>query len=93
MQDLCDNMTFGAEAPKRRLRDNNHPELHFSQLDFYRDVSPNWAHAWSRVIFSSYVLISPLHLCTSQKNILLRYLSEIVHLSRHAVVILDCGST
>ena len=29
------------------------------------------------------------HLCTSRKNIPLRYLSEIVHLSRYEVIILD----
>ena len=31
---------------------------------------------------SPYALVLPLRLCTSQKNILLKYLSKIVHLSR-----------
>ena len=34
---------------------------------------------------SSYALVLLLCLCTSRKNIPLRYLSEIVHLSGHAV--------
>ena len=34
---------------------------------------------------SPYALILPLRPCTSRKNIPLRYLSEIVHLSRHEV--------
>ena len=34
---------------------------------------------------SLYALVSPLRLYTNRKNIPFRYLSEIVHLSRHAV--------
>ena len=34
---------------------------------------------------SPYALVSPLRLCTNRKNIPRRYLSEIVHLLRHAV--------
>ena len=43
--------------------------------------------------FSPYALVSPLRLYTNRKNIPLRYLSEIVHLSRYAVVILDRHSS
>ena len=34
---------------------------------------------------SPYALASPLRLCTNRKNVPRRYLSEIVHLSRHAI--------
>ena len=38
---------------------------------------------------SPYTQVLLLHPCTSQKNILLRYLSEIVHLSRHHLRLLQ----
>ena len=105
---------MSGEFPKRKLRNNNHPELYPSQFDLLRDDSPSWAPTWSHGTFSPYVLVflrtrlfthsSPyalvslctclpthlfsyalvllLHLYTSRKNIPLKYLSEIVHLSR-----------
>ena len=69
-------------------------------------TSYNRSSIWSRGFFSSYALDSLCtqlliiytiglaeHLCTSRKIIPLRYLSEIVHLSRYAVVILNCHSS
>ena len=97
--------SYERRVSKRKSRDNNHPELHPGQFDLLRNASPSQAPTWSRGTFSPYAFVSlrtrlpthlspyalvlPLRLCTSRKNIPLRYLSEIVHLSRHAVVILD----
>ena len=46
------------EFPKRKSYDNNHPELHPSQFDLYRNASSSWAFTWSRGFFSPYALVS-----------------------------------
>ena len=84
-------------VPKRKLRDNNHPELHPGQFDLLRNASSSRAPTWSRSTFfpmhsSPYALVSlctclPMHLSYRYVRILAgrifrRYLSEIVHLSR-----------
>lgn len=55
-------MTLRAEVPKRKLYDNNYPELHPRQLDLHRDSSPSWAPNWSHSTFFPYVL-DPLCTC------------------------------
>ena len=67
-------------SPWRLTQLGSHLELRYlhslySQLPTYLSLTHS----------SPYVLISLLRLCTSQNNILLRYLSEIIHLSGHAV--------
>ena len=46
---------------KWKSRDNNHPELHPGQFDFYCNASPSRAPTWSRSSFSPYALV---FLCT-----------------------------
>ena len=65
-----------------------------TSIDFFKKVMArkNSKEGWrgrmmtSLLMHSSpYALVSLLRLCTNQKNIPLRYLSEIVHLSRHVI--------
>ena len=52
----CNNVTLKAKVPKRKLHDNNHLELHFSQLKLYRDTSSSQIPIWSHNSFFFYTL-------------------------------------
>ena len=96
------NVTSG-EFLKRKSCDDNYPKLHLGQFNFLCDASPSRTPTWSRGTFPLYALVSlrtclfthsslralilPLCPCISRKNIPLRYLSEIVYLSRSSSIV------
>ena len=98
----CNNVTFGAES-SRSSRSGSYMKTsiqNFTLVSLTSTVTPHpvglpfgTAVPSPPMHSYSYALVSPLRLCTSRKNIPLRYLSEIVDLLRYTIVILDCRNT
>ena len=90
----CNNVTFGVES-SRSFRSGSHVTTIIQDLTLVSltsTMTPHPIRLLLRAMISSllmystpHVLVLLLRLCTSRKNIPLKYLSKIVYLSRHAV--------